>query len=74
MKLRTCVDPSGKFIYGVHTSRFQAHNLRENDYIKPVGWLEDGTPVDNTANFPAGQVEEVNADTVYEIPNPFPFK
>jgi hypothetical protein len=40
----------------------------------PIGLLvEDGAEVDNSVNFPSGDVEINGADGVYEIPNPFPF-
>ncbi|MCU0599345.1 MAG: hypothetical protein MUE70_08835 [Desulfobacterales bacterium] len=74
MNLRTCVDPSGKFIYGVHKPKFRACNLREQDYIEPIGWSAEGAPVDNRSNFPDGFVDEPDGDAVYEIPNPFPFR
>ncbi|MEZ4579885.1 MAG: hypothetical protein R2875_18290 [Desulfobacterales bacterium] len=52
MKLRTCVDPSGKFVYGRHQPCFTVANLRENDYIGPLGRFADGAAVQNQANFP----------------------
>jgi hypothetical protein len=42
MKLRTCVLPSGNFIYGIHKPRFYADNFRENDFIEPLGQFSDG--------------------------------
>ncbi|MEZ4567107.1 MAG: hypothetical protein R2860_09115 [Desulfobacterales bacterium] len=74
MKLRTCVDPSGKFVYGRHQPCFTVANLRENDYIGPLGRFADGAMVDNQANFPPGDVDEPAATMIYEIPNPFPFR
>jgi len=74
MNLRSCVHPSGKFIYGVHRPAFHVVNLRENNYVGRLGFFEDGAPVDNQANFPPGPVEEPGADIIYEIPNPFPFR
>ena len=74
MKLRTCVDPSGKFVYGRHQPCFTVANLRENDYIGPLGRFADGAAVQNQANFPPGDVNEPAATMIYEIPNPFPFR
>lgn len=71
MKLRTCVAPSGRFVFGVHKPEFSVHNIRENDYIDSLGEDEDGSKIENKANFPAGGVIESNADWVYEIANPF---
>ena len=70
----TCVDPSGKFVWGIHRPVFCAENLRKNDYVETLGALEDGTPIDNGGNFPPGPVDAAKADFVYEIPNPFPFR
>jgi hypothetical protein len=74
MKLRTCVAPSGKFIYGVHKPRFRVENLRAKDYIASLGSLPDGQAFENHDNFPAGTVAEPGADWIFEIPNAFPFR
>ncbi len=74
MKMRTCVAPSGRFIFGIHTPAFHTENLRETDAIAALGAFDDGSPWFNHANFPDGPVEEPRADPVYEVPNPFPFR
>ena len=74
MKLRTCVLPSGNFIYGIHKPRFYADNFRENDFIESLGQFSDGRLIENHSNFPHGTVEELEADTIFEIPNPFAFR
>ena len=74
MSLRTCVSPEGKFVYGIHRPRFTADNFRQHDQLAVLGLLPDGTPHENTANFPAGKVEEPSADWIFEIPNAFPFR
>lgn len=74
MHLRTCVDPTGKFTYGIHKPGFTVVNMRENNYIGPLGLFADNTPFVNQSNFPPGAVDEPNADMIYEIPNPFPFR
>jgi hypothetical protein len=74
MKLRTCVRPEGKFIYGVHKPSFRVANLREKDFLKPLGLDLEDNPVVNTANFPLGDVHESHGEWIYEIPNPFPFR
>ena len=74
MNLRTCVAPYGKFTYGIHKPGFNVVNMRENNYVNPVGFFVDGTPFENQSNFPPSSVEEPNADIIYEIPNPFPFR
>jgi len=74
MKLRTCIDPSGNFAYGIHKPAYRVENLRENNSIRPLGWFKNGAPCDNRANFPPGQVDVEHAAPVFEVPNPFPFK
>ena len=72
--LRTCVGKNGKFIVGIHKPEFTVKNLRDNDYLSSLGQLEDGTAVENKANFPRGDLYEPAADIIYEIPNAFPFR
>ena len=74
MDLRTCVHPSGYFIYGVHKPCFRTVNLRENDDVNTLGADEYGHLFTNQGNFPDGDVEEPHADSIYEIPNAFPFR
>lgn len=72
--LRTCVDKDGHFIVGVHKPEFRVKNLRKNDFIDTLGIDDQNIPVNNQANFPHHDLHEPNADTVYEIANPFPFR
>ncbi|MEJ2031701.1 MAG: hypothetical protein P8Y63_01375 [Deltaproteobacteria bacterium] len=74
MTLRTCVAPSGRFVYGLHRPHYSVANLRAGDPICPLGRLADGTLVDNRRNFPLDDVREEEADWIFEIPNPFPFR
>ncbi len=74
MKIRTCVSPDGHFIYGVHRPFFTVRNLRKNDHISLLGVLEDGAEYVNQKNFPSEDITEPEADWIYEIPNPFPFR
>ena len=74
MKTRTCVSPEGRFVYGVHKPSFSADNFRESDSIGPLGRFSDGLVRENLVNFPPGIVDEPSADTIYEIPNPLPFR
>lgn len=73
-RLHTCVAPEGAFVFGVHRPRFRAANLREADFIGPIGFAADGSPVENRKNFPEHDIEEPGADPVIEIANPFPFR
>ena len=74
MKLRTCVSPEGKFIYGIHKPRFTVANMRENDFLGVLGLDTADRPVRNFQNFPEGDVMEPEGVWIYEIPNPFPFR
>jgi len=73
-ELRTCVGKDGRFKVGIHRPFFGVRNLRKQDYLQNLGELEDGTGVDNRANFPDKDLYEPQADTIYEINNPFPFR
>ena len=74
MKLRTCVSPEGRFLFAVHKPHYSVANLRANDYPAVLGVTPDGSPHDNSANFPVGEVRVPEADWIFEIPNPFPFR
>lgn len=74
MKLRTCVSPEGKFIYGIHKPSFKTVNLRENDFLQVLGLDAADNPVDNACNFPDADVQESQGGWIFEIPNPFPFR
>jgi hypothetical protein len=74
MSFRTCVAPSGQFVYGVHKPHFRVANLRQSDHIGLLGEFRDGRPVHNNANFPADEIQEKGAELIFEIPNAFPFK
>lgn len=74
MNLRTCVHPSGYFVYGLHEPGFRAANLRNNDYVDALGVDDKGQAVTNQENFPIGDVTEPHADPIFEIPNAFPFR
>lgn len=74
MQLRTCVVPGGSFKYGIHKPAFKIQNFRYNDFKTTLGVDNDGSLYDNGSNFPSGNLTEPEADWIYEIPNPFPFR
>lgn len=74
MTVRSCVHPSGQFVYGVHAPSYQVANLRENDWVEPLGAFPDNSPCVNQGNFPAGDLQVDQAEMIYEIANPFPFR
>lgn len=71
---RSCVGKDGRFIVGIHKPEFSVKNMRDREYLTPLGQLEDGTIIDNTANFPGEDLYEPRADIIYEIANPFAFR
>lgn len=74
MKLRTCVTPEGRFICGIHKPWFTVINLRETDLNQALGLDAADNPVDNSCNFPPGDVDEPHGEWIVEILNPFPFR
>jgi hypothetical protein len=74
MNMRTCVAPSGRFLFGIHKPRYRIANLRETAAIEPLGTTVDGRPVDNRQNFPPDDLQEEQARWIFEIPNAFPFR
>jgi hypothetical protein len=74
MTLRTCVAPSGNFVFGLHAPAYTVENLRESDRVATLGALADGTILNNERNFPSAVVQVPEAEKVFEIANPFPFR
>ncbi|MGX9726943.1 MAG: hypothetical protein ACTFAK_06380 [Candidatus Electronema sp. VV] len=70
--LRTCVSPTGTFRVGLHRPCYSVRNLRDQDFLLRLGSLPDGAVLDNKANFPSGDVHELEGRWIYEIPNAFP--
>ncbi|MCK5686532.1 hypothetical protein KAJ27_20520 [bacterium] len=73
-KVRSCVGKNGKFIVGIHKPEFKIKNLRKHKHITSLGKFENGTIIDNSVNFPDGDLVEQHADIIYEIANAFPFR
>ena len=74
MMPRTCVAPSGRFVYGIHKPSFSVSNLRREDHVQSLGRDKDSLTIDNHTNFPESDIEEQHSEITYEIPNPFPFR
>lgn len=74
MILRSCVLPDGKFIYNRHDPVYRVANLREDDYIQPLGILPGSLYYENHENFPSGELFVFSEITVFEIPKFFPFR
>jgi hypothetical protein len=73
-RIETCIQPDGTFQYGIHKPEYKVANLRGNTRIETLGLTENELSVDNTRNYPEGAVTVKDADWIFEIPNPFPFK
>ena len=71
---RTCVDPAGRFIVGIHNPSFSVKNLRDSEYPDTLGRDEEGRDVYNRVNFPMADLDEPGADPIYEVANAFDFK
>ena len=72
--MRTCVTPDGSFVYGIHKPAYRVRNLRSRTRIENLGVDPQGSAVVNEVNFPPGDIEVEQADWIYEIANPLPFR
>ncbi len=77
-KFRTCVTSQQQFIYGIHKPSYTVCNLRAGKKVERLGAItgavEGKSERDNSDNFPDGTLSIPNADWIFEIPNPFPFR
>jgi len=73
-RIRSCVTPEGRFIYGIHKPHYTVTSMRQETTVTTLGHLPNGQPIENRRNYPAADVQVENADWIFEIPNPFPFK
>lgn len=74
MRIRSCVTPQKQFIYGIHKPNYSVQNLRSTARIENLGHLQNGKAYNNQENFPQGTIQVEDADWIFEIPNPLPFK
>jgi hypothetical protein len=72
--LRTCITPPGRFQYGIHKPSYAVANLRQATNLAVLGRTTGNEAVTNDRNYPAENVSVANADWIFEIPNPFPFR
>lgn len=73
-RIESCVIPEGKFKYGIHKPHYTASNLRSETRLDTLGLDQADSTVNNCRNYPAGDITVENADWIFEIPNPFPFR
>lgn len=73
-RLQTSITPEGTFQYGIHKPAYSVTNLRQDTKIENLGLTATNEPVNNESNYPPDNVEVTNADWIFEIPNPFPFR
>ncbi len=70
----TGLDPAGFFVWGIHNPSYEVLNIRRRDFIFPLGHVVSGDLVTNEINFPKESIINIrHAQSVYEIPNVFPF-
>ena len=74
IKLRTCITPDQRFLYGIHKPSYTVCNLRAGKKIERLGLIDGESVQDNRDNFPDGTLSIPKADWIFEIPNPFPFR
>ncbi len=74
MSLKSSVHPSGRFVFGLHRPTYSIANFRENDFPLQLGKVTDNHPLTNQQNFPSGDLTITDADPIYEIANPLPFR
>lgn len=73
-RVRTCITPQGLFQYGIHKPSYAVANLRQATGLTVLGRTTDNEPVTNDRNYPRENVPVPDADWIFEIANPFPFK
>ncbi len=74
MHLRTCVAPPGRFVYGIHKPSYPVQNLRTKESVGPLGIIDNRDFVENSRNFPVKSFHVEDGESVYQIPNPLPFR
>lgn len=72
--MRTCISPDQCFIFGIHKPSYQVCTLRSRTRIERLGCDSEGHTIENRPNYPDRTVAVPQADWVYEIANPFPFR
>ncbi len=73
-RIESSVTPEGQFKYGIHKPNYSVTNLRQTANLDTLGTDETGNCVGNKKNFPDNNVVVKDADWIFEIPNPLPFK
>jgi hypothetical protein len=73
-RIESSVTPEGTFKYGIHKPSYSVTNLRGEAKLAALGKDENGNRVENKKNYPESNVIVKDADWIFEIPNPLPFK
>jgi len=73
-RIESSVTPEGEFKYGIHKPSYSVTNLRPEAKLATLGKDENGNSVENKRNYPESNVVVKDADWIFEIPNPLPFK
>jgi len=72
--MRTCVTPHRDFIFAIHKPSYTVRNLRDRTRCESLGVDPEMNRILNQKNYPEGDVNVAEADWIYEIANPFPFR
>ncbi|MGA7278490.1 MAG: hypothetical protein WBW79_11165, partial [Desulfocapsaceae bacterium] len=72
--MRTCISPEQCFIFGIHKPSYRVPNLRSRTRIERLGRDTEGGAVENRLNYPDQKVDVAQAEWIYEVANPFPFR
>ena len=73
-RIESSVTPEGTFKYGIHKPSYSVTNLRGEAKLAALGKDLNGKSVENKRNYPESNVIVKDADWIFEIPNPLPFK
>lgn len=73
-KIHSCINPTRKFIYGIHKPEYLTDNFRTTKLVRHLGALKDNSAITNEENYPDGLIKVSGADWIFEIRNPFPFR
>lgn len=72
--MRTSVSPDGTFHYGIHKPSYSVRNLRNRTRLDILGRDQHNAVIKNSLNYPDNDIEVPEADWIYEVANPFPFR
>ena len=72
--MRTCISANGLFQWGIHKPSYRVKNLRSRTRHESLGVDTSQNRIENLINYPDMDVVVDQAEWIYEIANPFPFR